>query len=752
MRRLIIPLLVGLTILLSTGTCLGQVYSIYDSLGFYPDTIRQLQDNIVRIPVYMYNDSSVSAVSMIFEFDDSILQPQIVFDRYYDSLRQIHDTDPSFPLPDSTDWLQPNTVGTPGLWYIEVELEDTILTNWPPKTGSVLIPYNLNTPGKAIFLMTPKIVPGEPLPLVPGHLGGDSLGLTIAHIKFRVNPEADYLSTSPLTLILEDTESHQKTEMAQEWYVFGSGATIYDTILDCTTWEIDGEDSVCVDTASWRIDTLVNTDTITVAITPTFLEAIFVVDTADTATGPGPDPEENTPPVMQTISPNHYNISAGETVSFAVAATDEEDGVIEIYANDGNLIANAFLFPSNPIIGGLGELSGTFSFTPDIAQIGIFTFRFKAIDDSGITSENIQVVTIDVEGLETDVLFTTSAENQKPQGGIPGLDQVLVPINIITEKTIYGIQFDLTYDADNFILDSIIPSDRIPDWLITHNVGIIPGELRVVTLGLANDPMVAGSTSAVLYLAFTVDDFALPGCSPLDLSHAIESIDPNPDIGSFDLESVSGVLCVDMLGDINLNGEVEVDDLTGVVGYIIGNFGFSRRRFAIADIIPNDMVNVIDLVGILNTIFGLDPSPSPLPVSFDDEFATLKINHEEIPFSGMSSEMYVEAEMPTGVAGVEIVISYNTNVIDMLDPQLAAGSQGFQMRITDNNNGTMKVLLFSDEPWNESELISIGVADIVTLPFISKAPISQGDQSVRITQAFVSTGFAKNVTVVGMDN
>jgi len=419
-----------------------------------------------------------------------------------------------------------------------------------------------------------------------------------------------------------------------------------------------------------------------------------------------------------------FSIKQGEQVSFTVTATDAEGGEVRITANSGNLPANATMSPSNPAIGGGGTVTASFSFKPDITQQGTFAFSFVALDDSGATSAT-KAVTVNVAELDIDRLFTASNDSLAPEGGVPGLPEVLVPINVVSKKTIYGVQFDMEYDATNFDLDSIFTSDRIADWIVYDDVGEHPGSVKVVTFGLANDPMVPGTSSAILYMAFTVDEFAKIGGYPLIISGGRESIDPDPTVPSLELVTNGGTLYVDQWGDVNLDREIDVADLVNTVAYIIGNYGLSRRQFATADIVINDTVNVVDLVGIINTIFGWPITPAPSPV-WQGDFAALKVYHDEVPGAGMQSEMQINAEMPAAVAGVELLIQYNPNSVEMLPPQLAPGANGFLIRSIDDGHGSMKVLLYSAQPWNEDGLIREGLSDIVKLPFIAKGPIHQG--------------------------
>lgn len=736
MRRLVTLLLLSLLIGTFSGVTWGQVLTD-ESIGFLKVEYG-LPDSIVSIPIYIQNDSTVSGISFLFEFDHNLLHPIIAFNADYQALLDSADIDPNYLPPDSTVF-QATPAFDPGLWELDLVVSDEIKDfGWvnPPQYTGISHPtwaiksvyYNLNARDSVRLLMAPNFVDstyvtntaGYVRPNIPGGLvySGDTLGVIIGYIRFRVDPDAQINDQSFLHTTRNIPQTYKSTEFAEEWHDPASGP-----------------------------------DAQTVSVYPqNLLSSVFIVDsTEEDTTTPPPNPDENNPPVLSSISPNSYNMVAGGQISFNVTASDAEAGVVTIRVNDGALTTpNANFGIGGVVTGAGGVATGLFSFQPDLDQLGNFSFKFEAIDDSGAAS-GPQFVTVDVAGIDEDILFTTSDDDFFQEGGIPGLDEVMVPINVVTVKTIYGVQFDLTYDNNYFDLDSIITTDRTPEWIIYDNIGEVPGEVRVVAFGLSNDAMVPGITSAVLKMAFSVDQFASPGCYPLNIFNAWESIDPNPNVASLEMVTDSGSICVDRWGDVNLDKNINVADLVSVVAYIIENYDLTRRQYAAADVIVNDSVNVVDLVGIINAIFLLPISPDLAPIVPPGEFASLQVLHDEITSAGVQSEMALEADLPADIAGVELELTYNPNTVEMLKPMLTDASDEFQIYSKNDGAGKMKVLLHSQHPWNDDELIAEGLSDILALPFVSKAPIRADDNSqVRITRAVISTGAAKGVEVEGI--
>ena len=766
MRRLVVPLLLMLIIGCVFDTASAQVYD--GALGFVKE-YRGKPGSIVEIPIYLRSDSTVTGIIGFFQFNHNILHPVIAFEPEYQALLDSELVDPGYTAPDSINWSNPEFDDSTitGRFKIYFTVSDSLRAyGWqnPPTADPNVFPqyhewawkyffYDLKSRDslKVLMLANPYVSvadlthPAFVSPHIPGGIrssgirASDTAGVYLGTMRFRVDSNAAHGAVSQLhtSIRVNDPTSptlSTETQFSEDW-VFDTTIVRLDTI---TT------EPLLVDTNS--VDTIWTQSA--TAFPQLILSNFFIVDTSSV-----PDTghtDANQPPVLGSISPTVYNIRQSELVSFTVSATDAELGVLTLRVNGGNLTTpNASFGIGGVATGADGVVSSVFSFKPDLGQEGNFVFTFQAQDDSGASSAS-QTVTVVVEGFKEDVLFTTSSEEFKPSGGIPGLNEVIVPVNLVSEKVIYGIQFDLEYNANYFDLDSIFTSDRTENWEIFDDIGETPGELRALCFGLSNDSMVAGSTSAALYLAFTVDPFAVQGCYPLNFLNGRESIDPDPNVPGLTLVTDSGLLCVDLWGDVNLDREVNVADLVSDVGYILSNYPLTRRQFAAADVTVNDTVNVIDLVGTINIIFGRPISPNPTPVPITD-FATLQLYHDEIMDVGVQSEVAIEADMPVDIAGVELDISYNPGTISMLKPILTDANSSFKIYSTDNGSGKMKVLIHSQHPWNASELLPEGLADIVKLPFVSRAPFSaDDDRQVRVTRAVMTTGDAQGVAVKGV--
>jgi hypothetical protein len=455
----------------------------------------------------------------------------------------------------------------------------------------------------------------------------------------------------------------------------------------------------------------------------------------------------NNAPLFTQPTQTSFTIEQGQTLAFSVVATDADGDQITLSAS--GLPNNSTFGPTNPVIG-VGIATGNFSFTPDYHQEGNFSAVFTASD--GKTGGTKQLtVTIIVEKLKYDRLFTTSAEGQKPVGGQPGTREILLPINLITAQTVYGVQFDFLYNGDYFEVDSIITTPRTPDYVVYENIGQIPGEIRVVIFSVANEPIVTDTAStAILYMVMTIDSTAPPGNYPILLENGWESVNPDPNFPSMPLVTDSGIIQIDRLGDVNLDGRVDVADAVNIVGNILGNFGFTSRQFASADVTKDSTIDVFDLVGVIDLIFDIEPSPAAGQY-IAEAWASVSLDYSDLP-SGAEDIMVVRSELPEKIAGVQVEIRYDPKAISLGKPALTEDAS--QMILSSKNNGTGKltVLLYFKNPFRTEDLIQAGEADLITIPIVARTEIKADNESqMKLTRALLSTASAEAVRVKGMD-
>ncbi len=514
------------------------------------------------------------------------------------------------------------------------------------------------------------------------------------------------------------------------------------------SWNVTDADSVVINNGVGTFTALNSSIAVSPTVTTLYSITAYNASTTQssasvTITVGGTVPGNNIPTIA-AVTGAPFTVNQGEAVSFTVTASDADASDI--------ITLSALSIPANATFNqavGSGSVSGNFSFTPDITQSGTFSAVFTATDNAGGTSATFTVI-INVIEIQNDRLFSTSAVGQQPVGGLSGKRNIFFPINMVTVQTVYGIQFDFKYDPLFFEVDSFIVTGRTADYVVYDNIGQTPGEIKVVTFGLNNEPIVnVEDTTAVLYAVMSIDSNATPGDYGIYIENGWESINPDPNFPSLELVVDSGVIQVDNPGDVNLDKRIDVADLVNIVASIINTFTLNERQFDVADVITNDTVNVFDLVGIVNLVFGIPLNPNPAPL-LDNETATIALAYSPL-VAGGNEMIVVNSETPVDLAAVEINIAYDPSAVLLGKPTLAADAQGMSIQSNDDMTGNLKVLVHFTNPVSGARIES-GFAEMIEIPMIAKKEIFAGDtEQLRITQANFSTDAAAKVEVDGFE-
>jgi hypothetical protein len=417
-----------------------------------------------------------------------------------------------------------------------------------------------------------------------------------------------------------------------------------------------------------------------------------------TVSGEGPT---NQCPVFDAPLVSTFEVNEGATLEFLVTAHDPDGDSLTLSMDP--LVGYNPSFPSKK---GDSLVTQTFRFSPEFGQGGAtILVTFRAEDKPGC--ERTKTVSIQINETAQDVLFASS-----DQGGIPGSSGKMVPFIITNSLPIYGFQFTLRWDPTMVDVDSFVRTDVIEDfskWDNLDSLGHSLGVATVLVFGFASQTIPAG-IETVLYAAFSVNENATPGEEvTLQLENAREAI--NPGDPSFPLGMVHGKFAIDLYGDANIDREVDIADVVSVVAYILGNIDFTSREFMTADVVPNDTINVADLVGIINIILGRWTGPSPSPYSDSEPPAIVRLDYEDLQ-PGTTGELKVLADLEVPVAGAQIEINYDPEQLSFEAPRLSDWSDKFIAEYKDDKQGKFTALLYnlSNDP------ISPGEGSILSLP------------------------------------
>ncbi|HXF49423.1 MAG TPA: FlgD immunoglobulin-like domain containing protein [Verrucomicrobiae bacterium] len=482
-------------------------------------------------------------------------------------------------------------------------------------------------------------------------------------------------------------------------------------------------------------------DTNTLIINPTLEHASLQIGAGSINGGCGPV----TPPPGPGNDPPTINLIAAQTVpqgsilSFTVTASDPDGD---------NVTLSATTLPQNATfttVTGDSVVSGTFTFSPSLSQVGGFTAVFRAVDDSGASFTRTASITV-TEVLK-DVLFSSSVTGKAPTGAIPGKKPAFFPIDLTARAQVYGVQFDLKFDTATIQIDSLVPTARLENFLIEYrNLGGQADRIRVLAFSLSGDSVRPATLPTIMNVALSVSPLALPGKSDIVIDSGFESVNPDPRVPSQSMLTQSGEFFIDRFGDANLDTLVNVADAVALVGFILGNYSFSVRQFDAANTNQDSLANIIDLVNIINLIFGV-PLPPAVP-EYIGPPANLALNAR--PFAFNSSEpIRLEAELPADIAGVQVHVAYNPAEVRLDVPQKTAASNNLILKYLENAPGKMSFVLYNmGDSRNE---IPTGNSTILEIPATRLSGI--GDTippKLTITRAFLSTGNGQGIPVAGV--
>ena len=469
--------------------------------------------------------------------------------------------------------------------------------------------------------------------------------------------------------------------------------------------------------------------------TATALRTMLVKDGGD---DPDPDPDDPHQPQIN-VNTSHY-VDIGNTLVFTVSATDPDGDFITLEAT--SLPTNATF----PTVTGTSSTSGTFTFTPTMSQAGTQTATFRASD--GNTSPVSVTVQINIAQPAYDKLFTSSTE-QSASGGIEGKPSFLFPVNLVTSQTVYGVQFDFFFDESNFNVNNVFTNANTSEYVIYHNIGATPGKVRVLAFGMANEPIGTDGTE-ILQIDMGVEAGAQSGRYPVYFNVAWESINPDPDFPSLPLVSDSGMIQVDMFGDVNLNLSVDIADLVSIVGHIIAAHTLNQRQMDAGDVNFDSGVNVFDLVAIVNMIL-TGSSPVSPSLFYEEQFATVQLDFNDLQ-QGESDLLIVRSDLPTNIAGVELEILYDPATVFLGRPEQGEDASTMSINSSNNGGGKLKVLLHSGDPFSASGSINSGEVELVRIPISTNGNIASGDTTqIKLSKALLATSSATAVRVEGLD-
>ena len=334
------------------------------------------------------------------------------------------------------------------------------------------------------------------------------------------------------------------------------------------------------------------------------------------------------------ILPQPQTTLAGVPVNFQVLALDPDKE--EVILNALNLPVGAIFDNQNP---------GTFNWTPQLSDTGLFTVTFVATDPQGGTSQKDYNITVLSSGE-----FVLSVDKID---GYPG-DVVTVPLHLMNLDSIGGFDFLLHFDATALNLLNISRTNtRTSSWesfTFQENYQNISGDLKLFGLAdiptLPLTPPLSPGQGPLVNLIFQINSD--PGFAGFNIPVNFKFNDSTDNtlsdqagnlIYQSDISYRNGyvnILRTDLLlGDINLNGiAFEIGDAVRFANFISdpNRYPFNSQQYANSDVNQDGIpATIADLVYLIRVIVE-GPSAIGKIVAFEEEME-LKIKKEAKSFT-----------------------------------------------------------------------------------------------------------------------
>ena len=364
-------------------------------------------------------------------------------------------------------------------------------------------------------------------------------------------------------------------------------------------------------------------------------------------------------------APGSQEVAEGDHLEFVVRATDPQGDFVNLSAS--NLPENAIFAGAQ----GYGTASDTFYFDPNYEQGPItYTVNFIASDNSGNISQ--AQVAITVSNAINDII-----EVAPKQGALPASIGRDFTVNLRNPMPVFALQFDLLFDSEILEIQNVTSdSARAYNFQLLDTL-VEDGRHRVIILPMNLETIPAGTGQIVIFNV-DVDPDAEAGPSPVSFDSASTVHDSAGT--TVELFFEEGTFIVDILGDANLDGVINVGDCVAVIAHMIGRLPMDIRAKDAADFNRDGDVRISDLQGILFRILGRPFGPPPLM----KDAGTIELVRADI-YPGYQGELPLWLVLNTEAGGVQFTIDYDPSQV--LINGLSAGNMVSDLVLDYNDTG-----------------------------------------------------------------
>jgi hypothetical protein len=433
-----------------------------------------------------------------------------------------------------------------------------------------------------------------------------------------------------------------------------------------------------------------------------------------------------TAPVFNFSVPslNFGNVSVGGTATLPITISNTGNAqltISNIVSSNGVFTFAPSTFPVNIAAGGSSLFNVTF--TPAVAGAvsGNLTFTHNA---AGSPSD----LPLQGTGQTQGGLLKFVVPSRDLLDGTENNPDAIV-LSGYTGQPMKALQFDLVVGHSNgrLILRSVERGSAIPTPQFNFSYEIYPGptlpdgsskdRVKVVIVGNGtNSIMPAVGDQEILKFAYDVVDITGPSATTTNHlenvlgATATPVIDANISTGTDEnINIYNGVIGAGLLGDVNLDDNVNILDILLMIDHILGRVTLTGLAFTQGDIapwtvgaplpIPDGTINVLDLSVLQNIVLtGLYPNGDPINKALVNPF-TVNNNSVSKITPGMDAKLTfyltdsgiaVEIESIKKVKGVQMEL----NELRSLIPQGSVMASIFDQAMYYQNNSFLRMLSY----------------------------------------------------------
>ena len=453
------------------------------------------------------------------------------------------------------------------------------------------------------------------------------------------------------------------------------------------------------------------------------------------------------------------NVSVGGTATLPVTVSNTGNAPLTISGIVSSAAVYTFApntFPVNVAAGGNAVFNVTFAPTAAGAVNGTLTFTHNAAGSPSVL--NLSGTGQTQGGL---LKFEFVSQNLL-DGTTNNPDRVL--LSGYTGQPLKSLQFDLIVGNINgrLILRSVERGAAIsPAANFNFSYEIYPGPtladgsstdlVKVVILGNGTNAIFANpGDQEIMKFNFDIVDITGPSAFTYNSlvnvlgATATPVINANISVGPWETINIFNGTTMGLLGDVNLDDNVNILDILLMIDHILGRVTLSGQAFTQGDIapwtvgqplpIPDGTINVLDLSVLQNIVLtGVYPSGTPVYKAMANPFEVVSNGLQKIT-PGMDAKLTfyltqngiaVEIESVKKVKGVQIEL----NDLRSLIPSNSPMSSIFDQALYYQNNAFLRTLSFDAA----AETIEPGTFVVASIPFNLYNP-----QSIKVENVIVA--------------